>query len=477
LIVSLAVACGLPGAGAAAKEPQPSTQPTISPSRPPLHPPLKVLERFKITEYPIIAWCFHGKGQGYDEPYVRAAKGAGFNVLIESQEMLRPAKVVGGVKIMAVAFRFNTLRIERQTLNRFGADHPNLMGFVLDDNCRRISGNSKHVGTWMKKNHPHLIPYVSENHDTRNQIKTDIRILGTQNSRLKNGNVAGANGYCNRMETDRRVANMFGMSFWPLWYGMNANGSVRFQVFSAMAYGAQGVVCFAYTPIRGHWKPGGRTFKEHAHAAAYVHNVIGPHVLGTRSVGVLHAPGKAASNKWVARMDDGLIAGMLFTEKRLAAKDPAKVPNYVMVVRKEFGPNTQAKQMRVDFAPEIPVVEVLQRKTGTDADKIRVFEPAASVPLKLLTGDARLLVLNPDLTPLGDVAEPYLTLCKRMSALAADVRAGGAKDPAEKIAAIRKDVAALAAKATDAQTKDTLARLTAAVESLTKLQPKPKEEK
>ena len=478
LIASLAVACVLPGAGATAKDPQPSTQPTITQSPPPVHPPLEVLKRFGITEYPIIAWCFHGKGQGYDEAYIRAAKGAGFNVLIESQEMLKPAKAVGGVKIMAVAFRFNRTRIEKQTLNRFGADHPNLMGFVLDDNCSRISGNSKSVATWLKKDHPHLIPYVSENHDLRGQIKSDIRILGTQNWRMKGGTVRGANGYCGRMEMDRHAANMYGMSFWPLWYDMTSAGSIRFQIYSAIAYGAQGVVCFAYTPIRPHWKPTGRVYKGHAHAASYVHDVIGSHVLGTRSMGVLHstrAGGKAKPNKWVARMDDGLIAGILFAEKRFRAKDPEKVPNYVMVIRKEFvrGPEPPAKRMRVDFAENIPVVEVLERKTGTGADSLRVFEPAFSAPVELLTGDGRLLTVNPDLAPLGDLAAPYPALCKRMSLLAAAVREGKASDFAKKAAAIRKDVAALAKKAGNAQSKDTLARLTAAAAHLQQQAPKP----
>ncbi|KKK89020.1 hypothetical protein LCGC14_2737320, partial [marine sediment metagenome] len=192
--------------------------------------------------------------------------------------------------------------------------------------------------------------------ELRGQIRSDIRILGTQNKRMGGGTARAANGYCGRMEMDRHAANMYRMSFWPLWYDMTSAGSVRFQLYSAIAYGAQGVVCFAYTPNRSHWKPTGRTYKAHAHAAAYVHNVIGRHVLGMRSMGVLHSTGMGSkarrSNAWVLRMDDDLIAGMLFAGKRYYAKDPDKVPNYVMVVHKRFvrGPEPAARVARVDFA-------------------------------------------------------------------------------------------------------------------------------
>lgn len=485
----------------------------------PLHPPLDCLKTYEITEYPIMGWCFHGKGGGgYDEAYVRAAKAAGFNVLVESQEMLKPAKKVGGVKIMAVAFRFNTWRIERQVLNRFGADHPSLLGFVLDDNCRRISGNSKAVATWLKKNHPRLVPYVSENQDTRNQVKTDLRILGTQNWRMKRGDVRGANGYCGRMEMDRHVANIYRMSFWPLWYGMANRGSIRFQLYAAIAYGAQGVLCFAYTPNRPHWKPNGWVTKTHADAAVYVHDVIGRHVLGTRSMGVLHSSGMGRarrSNKWIARMDPGLIAGMLFTEKLFYAKDPNKVPTYAMVVRKEFvrGKEPPARTVRVDFTPAVSAVEVLERKTGTDADNIRKIEPAFSAAVTLLTGDGRLLVLNPDLGPaLGPLEAPYLDVCKRAGDLMARARATRAAEeakaeptePAKRkgkkgkpkakkepplpkaeplaegefgriFAAIEKDVRALAGKKADsAQIADTVARLEAALTYLKAQSPEEK---
>ncbi|KKL78943.1 hypothetical protein LCGC14_2019830, partial [marine sediment metagenome] len=76
------------------------------------------------------------------------------------------------------------------------------------------------------------------------------------------------------------------------------------------------------------------------------------------------------------------------------------------------------------------------------------------------------------LGPLGDLAEPYLALCKRMSALAA-ARTGKTDGVAAKAAAIRKDVADLAAKAGDAQAKDTTARLTAAAEYLEQYTPQP----
>jgi len=435
---------------------------TTAPADGPLHPPLKVLERFKITEYPIIGWAFHGAGQGYDAAYIRAAKAAGFNALIESQEMLKPAAEVGGMKIMAVAFRFDRNRIEKQTLNRFGADHPCLMGFVLDDNCRRISGNSKSVATWLKEDHPHLVPYVSENQDTRNQIKTDLRILGTQNWRMKRGDLAGANGYCGRMEMDRNVANIYGMSFWPLWYGLSSPASIRFQIYSAIAYGAQGVVCFAYTPIKPNWGPNGMCTKAHAYAASYVHEVIGRHVLGTRSQGVLHAEKMGdAKHPWVARMDAGLIAGLLQVEQAERNKDKPQPPDYVMLVRKQFSGPDKPSTLWADFTPAIRAVEVLQRKTGGPGSGLRRIEPGFHAAVDLLLGDGRLLIVNPDLKDaLGELEKPYLDLCKKGSELA------GADDSTKAAAALAAEADKLLATAGNDQAKDTIRRLKAAFEHL-----------
>ena len=38
----------------------------------------------RIDEYPVMAWCFHGRGSpGYNEEFVKQAELSGFNVLVE----------------------------------------------------------------------------------------------------------------------------------------------------------------------------------------------------------------------------------------------------------------------------------------------------------------------------------------------------------------------------------------------------------
>jgi hypothetical protein len=290
---------------------------------------------------------------------------------------------------------------------------------------------------------------VSENQDLRGQIKTDIRILGTQNWRMKGGGAAQADGYCGRMEMDRHAANVYQMAFWPLWYDKSNPGSIRFQTYAAIAYGAQGVVCFAYTPSLPPWGPDGPARKAHAPLARYVREVVGPRVLGTRSSGVLHSTGMGPkaqrTNRWVARMDENLVAGTLYVETQLAEEKNGRPPDYVMVVHKRFAPREEPPpaKLHIDFMPAIVAVEVLEPPAESGGAKLRRIEPGFHSAVDLLCGDGRLLVVQPELKDLlGPQAAAYRTLCERASRLAAK-----ANDQASPLPAGTTDQAA-AAKST-----------------------------
>jgi hypothetical protein len=263
----------------------------------------------------------------------------------------------------------------------------------------------------------------------RGQIKTDIRILGTQNWRMKGGGTPQADGYCGRMEMDRQAANTYQMAFWPLWYDKSNPGSIRFQTFAAIAYGAQGVVCFAYTPSLPPWAPDGPARKAHAPMAQYVREVVGPHVLGTRSSSVVHSTGMGPqakrTNRWVARMDDDLLAGTLYTDKRLPDEKSGRPPDYVMLVHKRFttGDEPAPRTVRVDFTPAIIAVEVLLPRVADSGAAVRRIEPGFSAAVDLLCGDGRLLVVNPELKDvLGEQAAAYRALCERAGKLAEEAR-------------------------------------------------------
>ncbi|MCE9548188.1 MAG: hypothetical protein K8T25_22170, partial [Planctomycetia bacterium] len=225
-----------PAGKAPAKEAQPPTKvqssnSTDEPAKPPkeaqaeiktgngfLHPPLECMKRFtRIDSYPIVGWCFHGKGGGgNDAEYVRTAKGAGFNVLLDAAELLTPAAEVGGVKVMPIVFRWPVDKLKSDLFARH-PDSPVLLGLVLDDDCPQIYPWSINASNFLKSDYPHLVPYISENPHPKSQAKTQMPILSTQNYSIKNfGHKDYARrAYCSGMGRDRVAANKYHMTFWP----------------------------------------------------------------------------------------------------------------------------------------------------------------------------------------------------------------------------------------------------------------------
>ncbi|MHC4983414.1 MAG: chitobiase/beta-hexosaminidase C-terminal domain-containing protein [Planctomycetota bacterium] len=373
-----------------------------------VHPPLKCMEKYvNITEYPVMAWCFHGRGcPGYNIEYVKQADMAGFNTLIDVQLMLKPAEKFENMMVMVPAFKFPPKGLVAMLFRPY-PNHPRLIGVILDDNCPGIYPIVRHSAKWVAENHPHVVPYISENPRPDVQSKTPMRILGTQNYEMYRGR--GVIGYCERLNYDRYFGNKNDMSFWPIFAAPIGHTAYRFQVYAALAYGAQGVVCFAYAPGDRwpHWKaPDGTLAKMARPVHMYARKVAGRHLWGTRCLGVYHSAkdhiprgdGKAAKDKVVQYMDPNMLVGFLVPEKEFYDWKDEKAPTYAMVVDKRAHKrwsDDKPRTARVSFHPIVTTVEVLGKLTGTEQDKIRIIEPGWSVPLHLLTGDGVLLKLNP----------------------------------------------------------------------------------
>ena len=289
-----------------------------------VHPPLKCMEGYvNITEYPMMAWCFHGRGcPGYNAEYVKQAELAGFNTLIDVQLMLKPAEKFENMMVMAPAFKFPPQRLVSTFFKPY-PNHPRLIGVILDDNCPRIYPVVRHSANWVKENHPHIVPYISENPRPDLQKDTPMRILGTQNYKMWRG--GGVIGYCERLNYDRWFGNNNDMSFWPIYAAPIGFTAYRFQVNAALAYGAQGMICFAYAPGDRwpEWKaPDGKLCQIARPVHMYARKVAGKHIWGTRCLGVFHSQkdqiprgdGKAGLEKIVQEMDANLLAGFLVPE-------------------------------------------------------------------------------------------------------------------------------------------------------------------
>jgi len=413
-LIAAAVIAFAAAAAPAAETAQPTSMPAGAsdwPQKSFVHPPLKCMRLYtRIDEYPVIAWCFHGRGApGYNEEFVKQAQACGFNVLLDAAIMLKPVEQFEGMKVLAVVFRFPPERITKEVFEKFG-DHPRLLGFVLDDNCPRIYGWSIKASNWLRGNYPHLVPWISENPDPTGQSRTAMRILGTQNYwYTRSPGPWGRQAFVSTLGRDRDKGNALNMSFWPLISTPTSPAGVRFQALAAAAHGAQGVCYFAYCPGDRwpQWKhPQGDVAQAAAHANTYLTKVAGKYIWGTRCMGVLHAPrdgdvprnaGRAGQGQIIEDMDKEVLAGLLLPEKEFlepAPKDGKKLPLYAFVVDKRFG--GPKRTIHVNFSGDVKLVEVFERPTGTDRDKLRIIEPACSVPLELLAGDGRLLRLNPD---------------------------------------------------------------------------------
>jgi hypothetical protein len=380
-----------------------------------VHPPLECFKPFvRIDEYPVVAWCFHGRGarhMPYDERYAKNAKLCGFNILIDAPSMAGHCKTVGGMKVMVPLFRHSPDRLKKFFEAR--TDHSHLMGIVLDDNCPVIYPDVKVSAKWLVKNYPHVMPWISENPRPHDQAKTVVRVMGTQNYPFLRGarGQRAETGYCHRLEYDRILSNRYRMSCWQIFGGNVSFGAIRFQMMAALAYGAQGVVNFAYLPHRPvygtyyPYKPGNPLIAKFHKAHTYIRRVAGRHLWGTRCLGVLHSAtgGKHprattyGKGELVTDASPWSLVGLLTPENRFYQKERG-LPEYLMVVDKRTGGGTPAeRELFVRLAASVPVVEVLDydaidREPGAP----RKVVPGWKITFRTGGGDAALLRHNVD---------------------------------------------------------------------------------
>ena len=461
-----------------------------------VNPPLKCIEPYRrINSFPVMAWCFHGqkvKGYApYDEEYATNAKAAGFNVLVDDEKMLEPCRKAGGIQVVVPTFRHSPDRLRERVFKPLG-DPASLMGFMLDDNRAGVMQDVVATAAWMKTDYPHLAPFVSQNPAPQEQSKTDLRIFGTHNyAFMQTGGRRARQAYCQRLDFDRGCCNAWSMAQWPVFGGTNTPSEYRFQVMAALAYGAQGVIYFAYTPHRGQlWRPPGNDYiKMACDVNTYARKVLGRHVWGTRCTGVFHTdsgsdvPASALPpgvDQFVRNMDEALLAGILVVENRFDP-DPLKrvVPDYVMVVDKRTGRIQEPSERAtwIALAPEIPVVEILDRDAAGHG-AIRKIGPGRLVLLKLNAGDGVLLLANPKgldkVLGSEQAASLYAGLAATLAALPQDAKAAppDAVKQADQLKGMLNE-AVKAGKVAKPQADAVMQHLTATINAIAALAAKP----
>ena len=386
--------------------------------------PLERMKRFKMKEFLIGSWTF---GNNYSDAYARDYSSAGFNAMVDGPGALdqchkfglkviittilhpvrdKDGKVVPGKYTLGPYARVPDLKWFQEGFGR----HPALIGYLLNDNCK-LHDYTIECAEWLRENAPGLYPYMSHNPDPAGQAKVvgSMPILSSQNYPYGYHNdwpePKKRREFCDRLEADRDHANEHDMVPWPIFAVLGkpslGESQIRFQAFSSIAYGAQALFYFAYSSNRPVWKKTGAAYKATKYCNDYIAPVVGPRVLGHRSVGVYHTPLDddvpkgalaPAPGRLIEQMDEGLLAGVLVAEKDLKAA--RELPAYVMVVDKrtacEDDKEPAARTVRVTFGPQVKGVKIL----GADGNRSGQVK-GREVSLELNAGDGVLLGITP----------------------------------------------------------------------------------
>jgi len=365
--------------------------------------PLKRMEPFAMKQFVIGTWPFSSRAT---EAFCTEAQAAGFNTLVDAPGMLDVADKTG-MKII-ITTMLNPVTDEKtgkwtggwklgpfahlEQLKWFDerwGKHPALAGYLLNDNCK-LHDYTVECGRWLRANRPWLIPYMSHNPnaDEQGKVADALPIISTQNYPYGFHNdwpeAKKRRDFCDRLEADRANANKYDMVLWPIFavYGKPDLGAsqIRFQAFSSVAYGAQGLFYFAYSGRRPAWRKGGSVVTAVTYCNDYIVPEVAPRVLGCRSIGVFHGAADTDApdgslpiieDAIVEDLDADALAGVLVPEKTLAAG--RHLPAYVMLVNKRTAtdPKRQppARDVSVTFGTNVRKVTILgdDHRTGTVA--------------------------------------------------------------------------------------------------------------
>jgi hypothetical protein len=412
--------------------------------------PLECMKNYKFKEFAVAAWCFHNyKGTDYDDDYAKKVEAANFNAVVETGYMMKAyektrVKVilslliddklterdVWGTKRTHPVEKGLELKYAEETYGK----SPALIGYQIGSTYgnRALPGAIAQRAKAVEDQKAGLFPWVDWCWDAQGHANAGIPIMTIQCfGRIKHlgfgyDNKGWAhdkrNSYCAVLEDGRRIANQFNLAFWPMFPAVTVSkgqgevaGSLhgasetRFQVLTPIAYGAQGVVYFVYSTTRDVWKTDGPTYLAAKDVNELVTTVIGPRVLGHRSIGVYCSRPDAPENlrvkppsgalipgegKLIEKMDDGVMAGVLVREKDF--KSGANTPHYIMLIDARTAPLSyekalQDRTLNVTFGPQVSAVEIIGAK-GEPA----VTKTGREVSLKLRPGDGRLLRISLD---------------------------------------------------------------------------------
>ena len=251
---------------------------------------------------------------------------------------------------------------------RYG-DHPALAGYLLGDDYGGLPQELIDTTKFMRENAPYLIPWICQNVMSAESLaKAGNPIMDPQiypTLYQKDLQVEKqCQLYCDALQKLRMDCLEHNLTPWPMFNvcGVESDSLVRFQIYSSLAYGAQGIWYFTYAggiqkdrgyetiqEVKQNLLP---TWETSARANQQVAE-WGEKLLGYTCAGVFHTgwlPSHAAApgeGKLVEEMSDDLLVGIL--------TKPDEFPIAIVVdkrVDEKFGA-IQEREVAVRFASAV----------------------------------------------------------------------------------------------------------------------------
>lgn len=389
---------------------------------------------FKFKDFVIGAWL----GPDRTEAEVRLYKEAGFNVVMVGRYMARgqyalPDEVAqeldlvhkfglgamldtytqndkpwGGLAPPSVKGGHHACSsAELKWIHRRFGKHPALIGYMIGDDQGKMSRRLQECTLFLLNHAPQLMPWVcgvvpAKDLAAHHNPFVDWQIYPTLYRRNDTAEQQ-ARQYCIAYDRLRRDCQRYDCISWPMFNACGpgvTDSLLRFPLYAALAYGAQGIWYFTYRTALTNGREGQTGHTTYAAALADVkpnwyvaraanHRVAayGPCLLGARSTGVFSTgwpvPGAHTPEpgRLVGRMSSNLLVGVL--------SKPGHGP-LVMVVDKRVSKRRNAVPPRLTdltFSPKVKGVRVLDtsRSTRLAGNHIR---------LSLAGGEGRLLELE-----------------------------------------------------------------------------------
>ena len=287
--------------------------------------------------------------------------------------------------------------------------HPALVGYLLGDDKGELPPDIVAATDFLRDNAPHLFPWVCQNVMNAESLAKagnpimDPQMYPTLYQRDKSAQEQ-ARLFCQQLVRLREDCRRHDLIMWPMFNvcGVESNSLIRFQVYSSIAYGAQGIWYFHYeggfVRRNGEFFRGFSTVDEaRKHLSPTWHDTKsansrvlawGPKLLGRIAVEVYQSekpdPGEESPSegKLVEQMDDQLLVGLLYK--------PGE-PLLAMVVDKRVSKKRDAyapREVQLRFADSVTAICIQESepKEKYEGNVIKLTMPAGGGQLLELEG-------------------------------------------------------------------------------------------